>query len=101
MAETRAYRRTRVGQVRLVIAWLCTIGAVAYCTLGLVNPAWVGLAGNRGIVYMTAPALLLAATAHLYLITVGTRLPTDEMVPGEDTNNEAGGDKPSAKLRKV
>ena len=64
MPESGTYTRSRVGQIRVVVAWVCAIAATAYAATGCIDPAWVGFGLHRAVFYMTAWPLAAANTAN-------------------------------------
>jgi len=54
--------------MRVAVAWLATAAALGYVAVGWYRPEWVGLGGQRVLLYMAGPALVIAAVLHLVLV---------------------------------
>lgn len=78
MVENQTYTRSRVGQIRVVVAWVCAMAATVYAAAGCIDPAWVGFGQRHQVFYLTALPLAAAALVHVYLVSMGTRCPADD-----------------------
>lgn len=76
-------RKARTGDyVRLGLAWVTTLAAVAFAVAGFVNPALLGFGDRPGVLYITGPALVLGALLQLYLVSSGIRRPIAAFMVG-------------------
>jgi len=73
MPETPSTSRSAVGRVRVIIAWLCTVGAIVWAAAGFIDLRLVGMENNSAAFHLVAPALVIAAVIHLWLVSKGTK----------------------------
>lgn len=66
-------RVSMADRVRLGLAVIVTLAALAFAGIGLASPGVFGI--ERGMMLLTGPALALAAVIHLYLVYTGVRRP--------------------------
>lgn len=74
-------RVTGKDRIRMGLAYVAAATAIGFVAAGFVNPAWVGFAGAAGLLYVTGPALVIAAVLHVLLITTGIRRPMAAFSP--------------------
>ena len=54
--------------VRIAVAAATLAAALGYVAVGWWRPEWVGLGGRPVLLYMTGPALVIAAVLQLVLV---------------------------------